>query len=112
MGLEADIRQFRERQIKKGTPPVPEAFNRVTKDKVREVLNTVSRGTDDMADAVYVFLDNRISWFSEAAMRGWKFSDGATTAHVVAHVGILQRGPLNKLDRQGRHYWLKPLCTA
>jgi hypothetical protein len=61
-----------------------------------------------MVDVVFALLDNEMdSWFSKAP-EGTKFSDGATTAHLGSHVGILQRGG-NKLDREGRDYWIKPL---
>jgi hypothetical protein len=61
-----------------------------------------------MVDAVYALLDNETdSWFSRAP-EGTKFSDGATTAHIGCHVGVLQRGA-SKLDREGRDYWIKPL---
>src|SRR5690606_3750904 len=36
------------------------------------------------------------------------FADGATTAQIACHIGILQRGK-TKLDREGRDYWIKPL---
>lgn len=61
-----------------------------------------------MVDAVFALLDTRSSWFSKAPC-GAAFRDGATTAYVGAHVGILQRGQSAKLDREGRDYWLKPL---
>jgi hypothetical protein len=48
------------------------------------------------------------SFFFEAAQKGLKFCDGASTAHIACHVGVLQRKS-TKLDREGRDYWLKPL---
>ena len=61
-----------------------------------------------MVDAVFALLDTRPNWFSKAPSDS-AFKDGATTAHVGAHIGILQRGQNTKLDREGRDYWLKPL---
>ena len=89
-------------------PVVPEAFNGVTKDKIRRVLHQIDRASDNMVDAVFAMLDDRPSWFPKAPESA-AFCDGATVAHIGAHVGILQRGRETKLDREGRDYWLKPL---
>ena len=62
-----------------------------------------------MIEAVFALLDEMPSQFTKAAQLGFKFRDGATTAHIGAHIGILQRGKNTKLDREGRDYWLKPL---
>lgn len=63
----------------------------------------------DCASVIFALLDNETpSWFSNPPP-GARFSDGATIAHIGAHVGILQRGGQRKLDREGRDYWIKPL---
>jgi len=68
----------------------------------------IDRNTPDTIDVVFALMDNHnSSWFPKAS-NGTVFSDGATTAHIGCHVGILQRGK-GKLDREGRDYWLKPL---
>lgn len=61
-----------------------------------------------MIDAVFALLDNEADSFFSRVPQGTKFCDGATTAHIASHVGILQRGG-TKLDREGRDYWIKPL---
>ncbi len=92
-----------------GKKAVPVAFQGVTKGRIEAVLKAIDRLTPDIVDAVFALLDDQNdSWFSNAP-EGAKFCDGATTAHVGAHVGILQRHGSSKLDREGRDYWIKPL---
>lgn len=108
MALEDRIRSLREAARKKGTPPVPDAYQGVTKDRIAAVLREIDRYTADQCDVVFALLDDEHdSWFTTAPA-GTKFSAGASTAHIACHVGILQRGG-RKLDREGRDYWLKPL---
>lgn len=109
MGLVENMIKEREERKAEGKPPVDSSFNSVDKEKIRRVLSSIDRCTDNMVEAVFALLDLRPSLFSKAAAAGYKFRDGATTAHVGSHVGILQRGRDNKLDREGRDYWLKPL---
>jgi hypothetical protein len=62
----------------------------------------------DLVDGVFALLDDETpSWFGKPP-QGAKFADGASTAHLGCHIGILQRGQ-GKLDREGRDYWIKPL---
>jgi len=92
-----------------GKQAVPETFQGVTKHRIEAVLKVIDRLTPDIVDAVFALLDDQNdSWFSNAP-DGAKFCHGATTAHVGAHVGILQRNASIKLDREGRDYWIKPL---
>ena len=92
-----------------GKQAVPEAFQGVTKGRIEAVLKAIDRSTPDIVDAVFALLDDQNdSWFSNAP-EGAKLCHGATTAHVGAHVGILQRSGSIKLDREGRDYWIKPL---
>jgi hypothetical protein len=87
----------------------PRELQTVTKRRIIQVLRTLDRGTHDQVDAVFALLDNQTpNWFKKAASKGFKFSDGASTAHIACHIGILQRKS-GKLDREGRDYWLKPL---
>jgi len=60
--------------------------------------------TDDRVGCVFALLDNTTESF-----RGFKFSDGATTAQLGSHIAFLQRDNDIKLDREGRDYWIKPL---
>ncbi|MBB5699998.1 BsuBI/PstI family type II restriction endonuclease [Sphingomonas yantingensis] len=108
--IEDVVQELRERRIRKNGYPVPDAYQGVTRDKVREVLSRISlSGNADLVDAVFAMLDDETaSWMPNLAPSGAKFADGATTAHIACHVGILQRGR-TKLDREGRDYWIKPL---
>ncbi len=101
-------RSGRER-LKSGKSAVPKSFQGVPKTRVKQVLDKLALGDKpDIVDAVFSLLDNETqSWFP-SARKGAKFSDGATTAHIGCHVGILQRGG-GKLDREGRDYWIKPM---
>lgn len=98
---------MRDEAMRIGTQPVSSTLQGVTKERVRDVLRLLERATEDSVDAVFALLDDRPSWFARAPT-GTRFCDGASTAHVGCHVGILQRGA-TKLDREGRDYWIKPL---
>jgi len=112
MGLEEDVRALLKRARAEGEAAVPNVLQGVTKDRVRQVLTLIDLCTDDMVDAVFAMLDDaQPSWFSKADP-SLNFCDGATIAHIGAHIGILQRGSTRKLDREGRDYWVKPLCDA
>jgi hypothetical protein len=105
--LHDDVAKLRAERLKSGTSAVPDSFQGVTKPRVKQVLDKLGLGNrPDNVDAVYALLDDEtLSWFPSAP-EGTKFSDGASTAHVGCHVGILQRGG-GKLDREGRDYWIK-----
>jgi hypothetical protein len=106
MKLEDKIRSdIRNRTLKR----LASTLQSVTKKRIEQVLKSLSRGTADQVDAVFALLDNKTpNWFTEAAVKGFKFCEGASTAHLACHIGILQRDA-GKLDREGRDYWLKPL---
>jgi hypothetical protein len=107
MALEEKINKLREEALAQGKDPVPDSYQGVTRTRIIEVLKTIDRHTDDLTDAVFALLDDQHdSWFTKAPP-GTRFCDGASTAHIACHVGILQRGQ-RKLDREGRDYWLKP----
>lgn len=107
MGLENKIQKLRKDRIDVYGVPVPDNFHGITKDKIKWVLEKISLATPDIVDVVFALLDDQNrSWFGKAKM--YAFSDGASTAHLGCHVGILQRGK-SKLDREGRDYWIKPL---
>lgn len=101
------VQQLRKELIKREGAAVPAAFQGVDKPRIEAVLKRIDRVTPDMIDAVFALLDDRPTWFTTAPA-GTRFCDGATTAHIGCHVGILQRDQ-GKLDREGRDYWLKPL---
>ncbi|WP_209940319.1 BsuBI/PstI family type II restriction endonuclease [Ruegeria sp. HKCCE4148] len=86
----------------------PTEMQGVTKARIASVLGQLALGANaDLIDCVFAMLDTRPSWFSKPP-EGATFADGATTAHLACHIGILQRGK-TKLDREGRDYWIKPL---
>lgn len=108
MRLDRRVEEMRAQALAAGLRPVAEKHQGVTKDRIVAVLKKLSLDHLDIADAVFALLDDtRQSWFTSSPP-GALFRDGATTAHVACHVGILQRGT-GKLDREGRDYWLKPL---
>jgi len=108
MALEDRVHKLRADELAQGRDPVPDAYQGVTKEHISTVLHEIARDTPDQCDAVFALLDNEHdSWFTTAP-KGTKFCDGASTAHIACHIGILQRGG-RKLDREGRDYWLKPL---
>lgn len=108
MALHDKIAELREYRMRNGGDAVPDAYQGVTKDKIRRVLSRIALENADLVDGVFALLDDETpSWFPKPPS-GAKFCDGATTAHIACHMGILQRG-YGKLDREGRDYWIKPL---
>ncbi|MFG6534814.1 BsuBI/PstI family type II restriction endonuclease [Sulfitobacter sp. 1A16787] len=88
---------------------IPRRMQGVSKDRIAAVLSELALGSNaDLIDCVFAMLDDtQPSWFSNPPT-GARFCDGASTAHLCCHIGILQRGR-TKLDREGRDYWIKPL---
>ena len=107
MKLDEKAQAMREEALRLGREPVPSTLQGVTKERVTDVLRLLERASEDSVDAVFALLDDRPSWFPRVPA-GTRFCDGASTAHVACHIGILQRGG-TKLDREGRDYWIKPL---
>jgi hypothetical protein len=107
--LHDDVAVLRKKRLDAGKPAVPESLQGVTKIKINQVLDRLALGGNrDIIDAVFAMLDNETpSWFSTAPA-GTTISEGASTAHLGCHIGVLQRGG-PKLDREGRDYWIKPL---
>lgn len=109
MALNDDVIRLREDRIKAGKPPVPDSYQGVSKDRIRQVLAAIDLGGNvDLVDGVFALMDDESPSFFSKAPDGATFGDGATTAHLACHIGILQRGK-SKLDREGRDYWIKPL---
>lgn len=107
--LHDDVTTLRAERLKSGRSAVPNSFQGVPKVQVKKVLDKLALGDKpDVVDAVFSLLDNETSSWFPSAPQGAKFSDGATTAHIACHIGILQRGG-GKLDREGRDYWIKPM---
>ncbi|MFT6925516.1 MAG: hypothetical protein ACJAZP_001100 [Psychromonas sp.] len=109
MGVVDDAIARRNKSIADGEDVLTDNYNSVTVDKIRRVLTQIDRCTNNMIEGVFALMSTEPNWFKKAAENGYLFRDGATTAHIGTHVGILQRGNRDKLDREGRDYWLKPL---
>lgn len=109
MSIESDFRNLRSKRLELKDRAVPLEFQGVSKDKIRQVLSAIDHDHQDIVDVVFALLDNETENMFSSAPYNSKFSDGATVAHIGAHVGILQRGGNLKLDREGRDYWIKPM---
>ncbi|MFD2165167.1 BsuBI/PstI family type II restriction endonuclease [Thalassotalea euphylliae] len=109
MGVVDDAIARRKKCIADGNEILPGDYNGVTIEKIKNVLTKIDRCTQNMIEGVFALMSTEPNWFNKAAKNGYQFRDGATTAHIGTHVGILQRGNRDKLDREGRDYWLKPL---
>lgn len=94
--------------ISNGHLTCPETPQGVTKERITSVLRKLARLSEETRDVVFALLDESPSWYSKAPA-GARFCDGACTAHIGAHIAILQRDSDAKLDREGRDYWIKPL---
>ncbi len=88
--------------------PMPDTLQGVTKVRIADVLRVIDRYSVDQTDAIFALLDDQEPSWYKSAPKGTKFCDGAGTAHIACHIGIMQRGT-RKLDREGRDYWLKPM---
>jgi hypothetical protein len=106
--LDEFVRGLRTAALEKGESVVAAEHQGVGKERVLRTLRALDVATSDTVDAVYALLDPRPTWFSALRHSSYSFADGATTAHIACHVGILQRDG-TKLDREGRDYWVKPL---
>ena len=109
MALHDKVAELRAKRIEEQGRATPDEYQGVTKDRVRAVLGYLDLGDNaDLVDGVFALLDDETeSWFAKPP-EGARFCDGATTAHLGCHIGILQRDQ-GKLDREGRDYWIKPL---
>ena len=107
--LDEKVGSIREERIAKNGRATSIMFQNVSKEKIGRVLAKIDLSENsDLVDAVFALLDNETpSWFAKPIKNGTIF-DGASTAHLACHIGILQRGNV-KLDREGRDYWIKPL---
>jgi len=98
------FKALRRERIERLGASTPESHQGVSKSRIELVLSRVDLKTDDRVDCIFALLDTETESF-----KGFKFSDGATTAQLGAHIALLQRDNDIKLDREGRDYWIKPL---
>lgn len=96
--------QYFSNLVQEGVKP-PISIGNITKKDVEYILSLISKNTPDIVDVVYALLDTT---FPSLFNPEFSFRDGASTAHIGCYVGIFIRQG-NKLDREGRDYWLKPL---
>ena len=81
LGVVDDFIKLKQSYVSKGSQDRPA----VSKDKIRRVLRSIDRSNEAMIEAVFALLDEMPSQFTKAAQLGFKFRDGATTAHTGAH---------------------------
>lgn len=107
--LEELLAKIREGRLKGTGSAMPDPVQGVRRSRVEEALGLLSLGTNrDLIDCTLALLDDELPSLFAKPPEGATFSDGASTAHLACHIGILQRGG-GKLDREGRDYWIKPL---
>lgn len=109
MAGKRSVNEMIKADIAKGVLVCPVNPQGVNKERITYVLKQTGCYSDETRDVVFALLDECKNWYPNAP-KGSKFSDGACTAHLGAHVAILQRKSDAKLDREGRDYWIKPLA--
>ena len=77
----------------------------VKKEMISAAFRLVDHENPVLIDVVLCLLDDS---FPSLLGEGLTISDGATTSNIACYVGILMRRG-NKLDREGRDHWIKPL---
>lgn len=109
MQLHEKVAAIRGERLERMGAGVPDVLQGVDKVRIKQVLGALALGNNaELIDGVFALLDDQTpSWFSNPPP-GATIANGASTAHLACHVGILQRGSA-KLDREGRDYWIKPL---
>ena len=107
--LEQTFAKIRDGRLTAVGAAIPDPVQGVSRVRVEEALGLLALGTNrDLIDCMMALLDDELPSLFANAPEGATFSDGASTAHLACHIGILQRGG-GKLDREGRDYWIKPL---
>lgn len=102
--VEARFREIRAERDAAGKSRLPETFQGVSKERIKNVLGKLGFTNADILNCVFALLDD-----VHESLKGFKFSDGATTAQLGSHIAFLQGDGHMKLDREGRDYWIKPL---
>lgn len=92
---------------KGGYRPKP-IYQNISIQNIEHFLKGIDRYSDDMRDVIYCLLNNELPNLYSKISSKETISSGASVAHIASYIGILLRGK-NKLDREGRDYWLKPL---
>ena len=103
------LSELRRDRLARLGQPMPDALQGVSKARITSALGALDLAANaDLIDCVFALLDDQMLSLFANAPQGATFADGASTAHLACHIGILQRGA-GKLDREGRDYWIKPL---
>lgn len=85
------------------------SYQGISISDIEFVLRRLDCYTDEIRDAIWCLLNDEFpSLFSKAV--GLTIADGGSTAHIGGYVGILMR-KRERLDREGRDYWIKPLIS-
>lgn len=85
-----------------------ESYQRIDMNIVKIVLQKLDRYSNDILDVIYCLSNNELPSLFSKISNTHKICSGASVAHIGSYIGILLRGK-NKLDREGRDYWIKPL---
>ena len=83
------------------------SYQNINKRDIEVVLKKIDKFTEDIREVVWCLLNNLFPSLLPNS-EGLHISDGASVAHIGGYVGILMRMK-NRLDREGRDYWIKPL---
>src|SRR5271157_5338398 len=89
------FKALRQERIDRLGASIPESHQGVSKSRIEQILSRVDLKTNDRVDCIFALLDNTTESF-----KGFKFSDGATTAQLGAHIALLQRDNDIRLDRE------------
>lgn len=85
-----------------------QSYQGINISTIEKVLKKLDRYSDDMRDVIYCLSNNELPSLFPKASTKFSISAGASVAHIGSYIGILLRNK-NKLDREGRDYWIKPL---
>lgn len=95
-------------QIKENGYKPKNSYQNISITDIEYLLKKMGRYTDDRRDVICCLLNNELPNLYSKISKQQSISAGASVAHIGSYIGILLREK-NKLDREGRDYWLKPL---
>lgn len=105
----ADMQEYFRELRKTRQTKYPWNSRGITLERIETIVKAIGINDPNCAAAILALLDDDLpNYYKSAREVGRTFSEGASTAQIGCHVGILQRGG-TKLDREGRDYWIKPL---